>query len=138
MSIQNKMLWAGAGVIAGFAVAALIGVVVIDMIIPWEDICAVLGPAQALAAAGASLLEELQTWLAQAESVVAAGKSESSSGLSGGLGGILSNAAGKAIDVIVAPVTALIDLAQAVVVAVQSAVEAAQSVMESVDAARCN
>ena len=138
MSIQNKMLWAGAGAIAGFVVAASVGVIVINMVIPWEDICAVLGPAQALAAAGASLLEELQAWLAQAESVLAAGKPESSSGLSGGLGGILSNAAGEAINVILTPVTALIDLAQAVIVAVQSAVEAAQNVIESVDAARCN
>ena len=119
---------------------------IVNLLIPWEDICAVIGPAQRVADTGATLLVSLQDWLAKAESLLATGSSDQvTEQARTGLGGIVDRAEAivsdvkdSAIDIVTAPLQRLIDLAQGVLSAVQAAVDAARDVVASVDEARCN
>ena len=145
MNATGKFVWLGLGIFLGIGIAAAIGVMVVDLLIPWEDICPILGPAQRLAEIGTGLIAELQSWLAKAESLLQTGSSnESSEEARTGLGGILDRAgeiAGdvrdSAVDIVTAPLRALIDLGQEVLRAVQEAVDAARNVIATIDEARC-
>lgn len=134
---MNKVGLVAAGGLGGFLVAAAVGVVVVNLMLPWEDICAVLAPTQALIETGTVLLDRLQGWLIDAESLVAAGKTGVSDSAASGLSGIISSGIGKGVEIAAAPIEALIDVAQAVVAAVQATLDAAHAVVESVDSARC-
>ena len=144
---MNRFIWLGLGAVGGFILAAAIGVVVVNLIIPWEDVCAVLGPAQTLAEAGSKLLSQLQDWLTKAESFLTTiGSTEEAAGeAKTGLAGLLDKAkevAGDvteaAIDIVTLPLEALIALAKVVLGEVQASVDAARNVIASIDAARCS
>ena len=143
---MNRLVWLGLGVVGGLVLASAIGVMVVNVIIPWEDVCAVLGPAQTLAEAGSRLLTQLQGWLTNAESFLTTiGSDEEVGEARTGLAGLIDQAKevtsdmeAAIADVLTMPLQALIALAKVVLSAVQSSVEAAQNVMASIDAARCN
>ena len=143
---MQRYVWLGLGVIAGFLVAGVVGVVVVNIAIPWEDVCAVLGPAQTLAESGSSLLAQLQEWLIKAEGFLATmGSAEEVAEAKSGLAGLIDKAKDVVgeiqdalVDIVVAPLQALIVVAKAVLNSVQDAVDAAQRVVASVDASRCN
>lgn len=145
-STTSRVVWVGAGLLAGLAVAAAVGIVTVNVLIPWEDICAALDPAQALAEVGSRLLVQLQEWLSLAEGLVnnlgpeEREADEAKSGLAGLLEqakDIAGDAGSGVVDIVAVPLRALIDLAQVVLTSVQAAVDAARDVMASVDAARC-
>ena len=129
----------------GIGIAAGVVAVIIDMLIPWEDICPVLGPAQKLAEFGSGLIADLQAWLAKAESLLEAGSSsEASEEARAGLGGILDRAGeiasdvrDRAVDIVIAPLRALIDLAQDLLGSVRETVDAARDVMASIEDVGC-
>ena len=144
---MNRFIWLGLGAVGGFILAAAIGVVVVNLIIPWEDVCAVLGPAQTLAEAGSKLLTQLQDWLTKAESFLTTiGSTEEAAGeAKTGLAGLIDKAkevtgdvAAAAIDIVTLPLEALIALAKVVLGEVQASVDAARNVIASIDAARCS
>ena len=143
---MRNFLWLAIGVVIGVVAAGTTGIVIVNLLIPWEDICAVIGPAQRVADTGATLLVSLQDWLAKAESLLATGSSDQvTEQARSGLGGIVDRAEAividvkdSAIDIVTAPLQRLIDLAQGVLSAVQAAVDAARDVVASVDEARCN
>ncbi len=143
---MRNFLWLAIGVVIGVVGAGATGIVIVNLLIPWEDICAVIGPAQRVADTGATLLVSLQDWLAKAESLLATGSSDQvTEEARTGLGGIVDRAEAivsdvkdSAIDIVTAPLQRLIDLAQGVLSAVQAAVDAARDVVASVDEARCN
>ena len=58
--------WVALGVVIGLIAAGSAGVVVVNLLIPWEDICAALGPAQIMAETGSTLITELLAWLDKA------------------------------------------------------------------------
>ncbi len=142
----NRPLWLGLGAVGGFVLAAAIGVVAVNVMIPWEDVCAVLGPAQTLAETGSRLLTQLQDWLTNAESFLTTiGSDEEVGEARTGLAGLIdkakevtSDVEAAVVDILTMPLQALIALAKVVLSAVQSSVEAAQNVMASIDAARCS
>ena len=142
---MDKFAWLGLGIFLGIGIAAAVGVVVVDLLIPWEDVCVVLGPAQRLAEIGTGLIADLQAWLAKAESLLQAGLSnEASEEARSGLGGLLDRAGeiasdvrDGAVDIVTAPLRALIDLGQDLLSAVHEAVDAARSVAASIEEARC-
>ena len=115
------------------------------MLIPWEDICPVLGPAQRLAEVGAGLIAELQSWLAKAESLLQTGSSnEASEEARTGLGSLLDRAgeiAGdardRAVDIVTAPLQSLIDLAQDMLNSIQETVDAALDVTATAEELGC-
>ena len=143
---MRNFLWLAIGVVIGVVGAGATGIVIVNLLIPWEDICAVIGPAQRVADTGATLLVSLQDWLAKAESLLATGSSDQvTEQARSGLGGIVDRAEAivsdvkdSAIDIVTAPLQRLIDLAQGVLSAVQAAVDAARDVVASVDESRCN
>ena len=138
-------IWLGLGLLAGLLLASAIGLIVVELLLPWEDICAVVGPAREVVETGSALLASLETWLAQVESFLTTSPSEeAATEARTGLGGLVSKAtevvggaASFAADVATAPVQALVDLAQLVVAAVQAVVDTAQDVLTSVDQSRC-
>ena len=142
---MQRYLWLGLGIVVGFLVAGAVGVVVVNIVIPWEDVCAVLGPAQSLAESGSSLLAQLQEWLTKAEGFLATmGSAEEVAETKSGLAGLIDKAKDVVgdiqnvlVDIVVEPLQALIVLAKAVLASVQDAVDAAQRVIASVDASRC-
>lgn len=142
----NRLVWLGAGIVGGFILASAVGVMVVNVIIPWEDVCAVLGPAQTLAETGSRLLTQLQDWLTNAENFLTTiGSDEEVGEARTGLAGLIdrakevtSDVEAAVVDVLTMPLQALIALAKVVLSAVQSSVEAAQNVMASIDAARCS
>lgn len=143
---MNRFVWLGLGAVGGFVLAGAVGVMVVDLVIPWEDVCAVLGPAQGVAETGSTLLVQLQDWLTRAESLLATMSSaEEAAGTRTGLAGLLDKATGvtgelkaAVVDLVAMPLRALIDLAKVLLGEVQAAVDAARDVIASVDAARCD
>ena len=136
------------GSAVGFFAAALLavgtGVLVVNLLLPWEEICATIGPLQVMAREGQKVITALVEWLEQAEGLLAA-TVDVPSNLGGALSGILDRAGqvtgdalSTALDVLTAPLQALIDLAKATLLAVGQAVEAAENTLASVDQARCN
>ena len=143
---MSKFLWLGLGVVGGFALAGAVGVMVVNLLIPWEDVCAVVGPAQRVAETGSTLVAQLQDWLDRAEGFLATMSSAEEAGeTKAGLAGLLDKAKGvtgevkdAVVDLVELPLRALIDLARIVLGDVQAAVDAARDVIASVDTARCN
>ncbi len=144
---MNKFVWLGLGAVGGFIVAAAIGFVVVNVMIPWEDVCAVLVPAQVLADTGSRLMIQLQEWLTTAENFLATlgGSEEEAGEVKTGLAGLLDKAkevtgevTAAVTRVLVLPLQALIELAKVVLGQVQESVDAARNVMAGIDAARCN
>ena len=127
--------------------AGAAGVMVVNLIIPWEDVCAVLGPAQALAESGSRLLAQLQDWLTDAESFLTTVSTTDEEAVEArtGLAGLLDKAkdvtgdvGATLVDILTMPLQALITLAKVVLSSVQDSVDAARNVIASIDAARCN
>jgi hypothetical protein len=141
---MRTALYIGLGLVLGVMLAAIVGVVVVDLIIPWEDICLAVGPAQNVIVAGSALLTDLEEWLTAAEEFLAVSPPSEGSEARSGLSGLLSRAtqvAGEAaattINVLTAPLRLLIDLAQALVSAVQASMDAARDLLANIDTARC-
>ena len=119
---------------------------VVNLIIPWEDVCAVLAASHVVVDAGSSLISQLIEWLDAADTYLVAAPSaesapaEAATGLSGLLDqakALTSSVQETAVNLVTLPLRALIEIARAVLSAVQESVDAAQGVIESVDAARC-
>ena len=138
--VGRDITFASIGVFGGVLLAAAIGVIVVNIILPWEDICAVLGPAQELARVGSDLIDDLRAWLAQAERFLTA-DAPSDAARPDGLEGLLDRARDVADTVIApaltAPLRALIDVVDGVLLAVQAAVDAARDVVSAIDSSRC-
>ena len=143
---MHKFAWLGLGVVGGFVLAGVVGVVAVDLIVPWEEVCAVVGPTQQLAETGSKLLTQLEDWLLRAESFLTTVSPEEEAGETRtGLAGVVDKArqitggaADAAVDLVTLPLRALIDLAKIMLVEVQAVVDAARNVLASVDAARCD
>ena len=146
--MASGKLWLGLGIgaVAGLMIAGATGVLVINLLIPWEDVCLALSASHAVVETGSNLISQLIEWLdAAAEFLVAAPEGEQDTGEAArGLAGLLDQAKSvtnsvqeTAINLITMPLRALIDIARAVLSAVQESVDAAKGVIESVDAARC-
>ena len=144
----NSKLWMGLaiGAVAGVLIAGGTGVVVINLMIPWEDVCLAVGASHTLVEAGSDLIAKLIEWLDEADAFLAAAPAadsaptEAAQGLSGLLDrakAVTGNVQEAAVNLITMPLRALIDITRAALSAVQESVDAAQRVIESVDAARC-
>lgn len=141
---MSNIVWFIIGGSAGLVLAAATGVVAVNLILPWEDICATLPHLQRVAEVGSRLLVDLQAWLTQAQDLLSlrpsASIEEARSGLSGLLdqaAGIGADVAGTALNVVTAPLQALIALTKDVLEAVQAAVDAARDAIAAIAAARC-
>ena len=142
--MMRSLLLVGLGLLTGLVLAAAIGFIAIEVLLPWEDICAVVGPAQKVVETGSALLADLDAWLARAESFLSTSPPEEATEARKGLGGLVdkaaevaAGAAGVAVDVMTAPLEALIDLAQLLLGAVQAEVDAARDLLASIDQSRC-
>ena len=141
-----RLGWIGLGAVAGIVLAGGFAIVMIQILIPWEAICATVAPAQEIARLGSILITELQAWLIKAEEFLnVGGPSEQATEVRQGLRGLLDRATGEmqtatgvVVDVVTAPLRLLIDTAQIVLEAVQAVVDAARDSLESIDQSRCN
>ena len=141
---MRTALHVGLGVALGVVLAASVGLVVVDLLVPWEDICLVVGPAQEVAVAGTALLSELDAWLTAAEEFLTVSPPSDGSEARSGLSGLVNRvaqvagetAATTAANILTAPFM-LIDVTQAMVAAVQAVVDAANNVLSTIDTARC-
>ena len=142
---MRTALHVGLGVALGVVLAASVGLVVVDLLVPWEDICLVVGPAQEVAVAGTALLSELDAWLTAAEEFLTVSPPSDGSEARSGLSGLVNRvaqvagetAATTAANILTAPFRVLIDVTQAMVAAVQAVVDAANNVLSTIDTARC-
>ena len=133
------------GAVAGVGLAIGIGILVIEILIPWEEVCAVLPPALKVVEIGGQLLTDLQAWLVKAEEFLSFGASEqAASEIRSGFGGLLDRAreiTGDAVESVVsfvtAPLRTLIDLAQNLIGGIQSTVAASEEIIASIDATKC-
>ena len=143
---MGKYLWLTLGVVLGIGISVAVVVAIIDMLIPWDEICPVLAPAQRLAEAGSILIVELEAWLAKAESLLQSGESsEASEETRTGLGGILDSAGDiigdvrdTTVDIVTAPLRALVDLAQDTLNSIQESVDAALYVVATAEELGCD
>ena len=144
---MHRLGWTGLGMGLGVVGAAILGwVVIIQILIPWEAICATVAPSQEVVRQGSVLIAELQAWLREAEEFLrTGGSSEQSTEVRQGLGGLLDRASGEVqtaasvvVDVVTAPLRLLIDAAQVVLEAVRGVVEAARESLDSIDQSQCN
>ena len=142
---MHRLGWTGLGMAIGVALAGGFAIVMVQILIPWEAICATVAPSQEVVRLGGLLIAELQAWLLKAEEFVSSGGSPAQgTEVREGLGGLLDRAKGEVqtatnvvVDVVTAPLRLLIDAAQAVLAAVQGVVEAARESLDSIDRARC-
>lgn len=141
---MGKLLF-GLGILTGIALTAAVVVLIIDMLIPWEEICAIVGAARAVVETGDIFVTQLQDWLAKAESFLSTATPEQTSEARTGLSGLLDKASDIASDVtrtftdiVTAPLQGLIDLAKVVLNDMQANIDSAQNVLASVDVSRCN
>ena len=142
---MGKYTWLMLGVLLGIGISVAVVAAIIDMLIPWDEVCPVLAPAQRLAEAGSGLIAELEAWLAKAESLLQSGESsEASEEARSGLGGILDRAGDMvgdvqetAVDIVTAPLRALIDLAQDTLSSIQETVDAALDVTATAEELGC-
>jgi hypothetical protein len=140
----SNIVWLIAGGIAGLVLAAAIGVVAVNLILPWDDICATFPHLQRVAEVGSKLLVNLQAWLTQAQDFLSLRPLTSTEEARTGLSGLLDqaadvgvNVARTTLNVVTAPLQALIALTKEVLAAVQAAVDAARDAIDAIDAARC-
>ncbi len=142
---MHRVGWIGLGALIGAVAIGGIAIVIVQIIIPWEVICATVAPTLSLIESGSALISELRSWLDAAEEALTMGGSEEqTSQAREGLGGLLDKAKEEAMDVAsvagnaaTAPLRALIDIAQAVLVVAQEAVDAARESLSSIDQSRC-
>ena len=135
----------GLGGVAALVLIGGIAVYVINIIIPWEAICATLGPMQTLSTQASALLGELRTWLGGAEALLAsASTADVPDEMSSGLGGLIdraadiaSDASSSVLNVVTAPLRGLIAAAEGVVAAVQAVLDSVTDAIASIDASRC-
>ncbi len=144
MQVRGLLIGGGGGLVLGIMVAASAGLVILNIIIPWEDICAAVTPMQRIVATGSDLLTALHAWLSQAGEWLALRPGDAPAEAKEGLGGLLDAAkgiagstVGHALDVLTAPLRALVAVAAQVIEAVQAAVDAARDALAAVDEARC-
>ena len=146
--MASSKLWLGLGIgaVAGLMIAGATGVLVINLLIPWEDLCAALAASHLVVETGSSLLSQLIEWLDAGDAYLVAAPEgepatdEAAKGLAGLLDqakSVTSSVQETAINLVTMPLRALIEIARAVLSAVQESVDAAKGVIESVDAARC-
>ena len=141
-----RLGWIGLGAAAGVVLAGGFAVVIIQILIPWEAICATVAPSQEVVRLGSVLITEIQSWLVKAEEFLSmGGSSGQATEVREGLGGLLDRAKGEvqaatniAVDVVAAPLRLLIDAAQVVLEAIKGVVDAARDSLESIDQSRCN
>ena len=133
------------GAVAGVGLAIGIGILVIEILLPWEEVCAVLPAALKVVEIGGQLLTDLQAWLVKVEEFLHIGASEqAASEVKSGFDGLLDrakeitgDAVESAISSATAPLRALIDLAQSLISSIQSTVAASEDIIASIDATKC-
>ena len=143
---MHRLGWVGLGAVAGIVIAGGFAIALIQILIPWEAICATVAPSQEVVRLGSALIAELQAWLVKAEEFLSVGSSlGQATEAREGLGGLLDRAKGElqtstnvVVDVVTAPLQLLIDMAQVVLEAVRGVVDAARDSLDSVDQSRCN
>ena len=143
---MHRLGWIGLGALIGVILAGGFTIVLIQILIPWEAICATVAPSQKVVELGGALIIELQAWLVKAEEFLSVGASaEQTAEAREGLGGILDKAkdelqgvATATIDLLTAPLRLLIDVAQVLLGSVQEVVDAARDSLDSIDQARCS
>ena len=116
-----------------------VAIYVVQIIIPWEAICAAAAASQNVLDTGSALIGAIETWLAKAEELLATDSSDEAGQAATGLSGLVSRAQGVtnvAIDVVAAPLRTLIDSAQVLLAAVLAAVDSAKEALASVEG-RC-
>ena len=142
---MHRLGWTGLGVLVGVILAGGFAIVIIQILIPWEAICATVAPALEVVRLGSALISELQAWLLKAEEFIDSGGSPAQgSEVREGLGGLLDRAKGEVqtatnvvVDVVTTPLQLLVDAAQVVLEAVQSVVDATRESLDSIDQSRC-
>ena len=143
---MHRLGWTGLGVVIGVILAGGFAIALIQILIPWEAICATVVPSQEVVRLGSLLIAELQAWLLKAEEFISSGGSPAQgTEVREGLGGLLDRVKGEVqtatsvvVDVVTAPLRLLIDAAQVVLEAVQGVVDAARESLESIDQSRCS
>ena len=143
---MHRLGWTGLGAVVGIAIAGGAAVILIQMLIPWEEICLTVAPSLEVVRLGSALIAELQAWLVKAEEFLRVGDSTAQStevreGLSGLLDRAkddLQTATNVVVDVVTEPLRLLIDAAQIVLEAVRGMVDAVRDSLESIDQSRCN
>ena len=141
-----RLGWAGLGMLVGVILAGGFAIVIVQILIPWEAICATVAPSQEVVRLGSLLIAELQAWLLKAEEFIGSGGSPAQgTEVREGLGGLLDRAKGEVqtatnvvVDVVTAPLRLLIDAAQVILDAVQGVVDAARESLDSIDQSRCS
>ena len=141
-----RLGWAGVGMLVGVILAGGFAIVIVQILIPWEAICATVAPSQEVVRLGSLLIAELQAWLLKAEEFIGSGGSPAQgTEVREGLGGLLDRAKGEVqaatnviVDVVTAPLRLLIDAAQVILDAVQGVVDAARESLDSIDQSRCS
>ena len=92
----NSKLWIGLviGAVVGVLIAGAAGVVVINLMIPWEDVCLAVGASHTLVEAGSNLIAKLIEWLDEADAFLAAAPAADSAPTEAGQGlsGLLDQA----------------------------------------------
>ena len=142
---MHRFGWMGLGALGGVVLAGGFAVYIINILIPWEAICATVAPSQELVRIGGSLIMELEAWLASAQAFLAAGEPEAQAQeVRQGLGGALDRAqsqlqagASVVVNATIEPLRLLIEAAQLVLREIRAVVEAAQTSLDSIDQARC-
>ncbi len=140
-----KLLLFGLGVLVGVALAAAVVAIIIESLIPWEEVCFVVSSAQAVLETGDILITQLQDWLTKAESFLTTSTPEQTTEARTGLGGLLDRAGDIVddatrtfIDIVTTPLRELIDFTESVLSDVQDSVNEARNVLASVDLSPCN
>ena len=141
---MHRFGWMGLGALIGAVAIGGVAIVIVQIIIPWDVICATIAPTQRLVEAGGALIAELRSWLDAAEAALSAGATEEQTTQAReGLGGLIDRARDQALDVassaanvVAAPLRALIDIAQALLAVAQEAVDAALESLASIEG-RC-
>ena len=142
---MHRIGWIGLGALIGAIAVGGFAVIIVQIIIPWDVICATVAPSLRVIETGGTLIAELRSWLDAAEAALSAGPSEDQTTQAReGLGGLLDraregalDAASGAVDIAAAPLRALIDIAQALLTVAQDAVDAARESLDAIDRTKC-
>ena len=142
--MATKLGYVGLGALLGAVAIGGVGFYVVQLMIPWEAICATVAPSQRIVETGGALIADMRAWLDAAEAALSTGDPAEAEQAKSGLGGLLDRAkeqavetGGSLLDVATAPLRALIDLAQVVLAAVSEAVDAATAALDAIDSTRC-
>lgn len=123
----------------GLIAAGGVAVYVVQIIIPWEAVCAAATASQGVLEAGSTLIDEIESWIVKSKELLASGSTDQTTQASSTLGGLVSRAQGitdVALDVVAAPLRTLIDSAQVLLATVQAAVDSAREAIAAVEG-RC-